>query len=67
MNETLVNYEISPLRFAVVWLPASADPEADAKLALWRPGFEAEHKINIENNEYDKYNKITTTQSSNII
>jgi len=41
VEDVLQNWEISTLKFAVVWLPKGADPKRDATLVMQRPGFVA--------------------------
>ncbi|CAJ1379196.1 unnamed protein product [Effrenium voratum] len=36
--EALADYKASKLRFAAVWLPKTADPKKDARMAMSRPG-----------------------------
>jgi len=40
-QEELAAWLGTAFRFAVVWLPETADPKSDASLFMWRPGFEA--------------------------
>lgn len=40
VEDVLSEYEFATFRFAVAWLPKDADPKADAKLSMWRAGFE---------------------------
>lgn len=39
VQDTLIDYEASKIRYGVVWLPKTADPKADAKLTIARPDF----------------------------
>jgi len=38
VEDTLREWEAATISFAVVWLPKDADPKADAKLSMHRPG-----------------------------
>jgi len=38
VEDTLRDWDVAEIKFAVVWLPKSADPKADAKLSMHRAG-----------------------------